>query len=461
MSHSEYKFIPVIIVSLFFLSLSCSLPTQTLPSPENLTETASSQTTPIAQGPTPTAEPTLTPRPEKGDGGAGCTYRAQLKSSSLTHGANLTPSQSFTQTWNIANTGTCPWQEVSLQWAGGNKFNSSPKEWELPSTAPDDTARLTLNMKAPGKSGTFRGDWQLVDPDGESFGPQTLAILVQVSSSSQRPHSSSQKDGSKQGGGLFPPIANGVLGNLDRILGPDISTLPFYIKHPLLASQMGLNAIPDLGGGQTFPDDSYYIDHPPLDQLDRFGLNPLSGSSDKPKLGDPPTKKGVGTPPKGQDKKLAVTINGTLKVSEYKLFKQRNMSGLPFNSPWIRLGDGRPTARFKVTHCEGGNNNKGEESTVIIGIHRTKDNKAWLGVHHAFLPAINCKNGNPVYDGTFHTGVTLDEFKIRISPGESKRIARPWKGHKLAGSSKLILEVHAQTYEGPIRQGDWVTQRKE
>jgi len=137
------------------------------------------------------------------------------------------------------------------------------------------------------------------------------------------------------------------------------------------------------------------------------------------------------------------------------------MSGLPFIGPRIYLGPGRPTARFQVSHCEGGNNNKGEESTVTIGVHRTKDNKAWLGVHHSFMPAINCKNGNAIYNGKFDTGVTLDEFKINISPGETKRLVRPWKGYKLAGSSKLILEVRAESYDGPIRQGEWVTRRQE
>lgn len=454
MPQDKNTYIPVIIGTLLLLSLACNLPTRAYSSPDNLTETASSRATPIAQGPTPTAEPTLTPRPEEGEGSASCTYRARLNSSSLKHGASLTPSQTFRQTWELENTGTCRWQDISLQWAGGSKFNSSPKEWDLPATAPDDSARVTINMQAPGQSGTYRGDWQLVNAEGESFGPQTLPVLIQVSSPSGSSNPSSQGSGSNQGGGLFPPIGNGLLGNLDRILGPNISNLPLYTRHPLLSSQLDLNNIPDLGSGQTFPDDSYYINHPPLDQLDRYGLNPLSGSSDEPETGEPPTKPEVGTPPEGPDKKMAITINGTLKVSEYKIFKQRNMSGLPFNSPWIRLGEERPTARFQVSHCEGGNNNKGEESTVTIGVHRTEDNKAWLGVHHGFMPAINCKNGNPIYNGKFDTGVTLDEFKINISPGQSKRIVRPWEGYKLAGSSKLILEVHAQIYEGPIRQGE-------
>lgn len=146
----------MLTVILVLIPLACNLPTGAVSTQPG------QQPTPIDQSRTATDQPTITPHPSESGSSSSCTYGSQLVSSSLPYGAGLRSAQSFTQTWELKNTGTCPWQEVSLQLVTGNSFNSAPGQWGLPETAPGDTARLSLQFQAPQGAGTYRGDWQMV-----------------------------------------------------------------------------------------------------------------------------------------------------------------------------------------------------------------------------------------------------------------------------------------------------------
>jgi len=453
-----------IITVLFLVPLACNFPSTASPS----TPTSGVSPTPLVHGPSPSPEPTLTPHPTTSSKEESCIYQAALKSSALPYGAGLQTGANFTQSWTLTNTGTCSWQDAHLQFAGGTRFNGNPQAWQLPRTAPGQKAQVTLNFQAPAQTGTYRGDWQLVNDQGHAFGPQTLPVVVQVSSPIGS--KTSTGDGSERsdgGGRLGSWLGKGILATINSLgVMPDPGDLSLYYRHPALASYVNLNRLPDLGSDQPFPDDNYYIDHPPLDMLARFGFTPYSGESDGAQLGNPPQKTAIGEAPKNPDQKLAVYISGTLKVTEYKVFKQRNLKSLRFHRRII-LSQDRPSAGFKVSQCVSGNDDKGEIGTAHIGLHRKNRNEVWIGSHVSFSPGWNCATGQKSTTifprSRFDQPFQKDEFMIKIAPGEEKSVNRPWvnyPGNKV-GSVKINLGFSVEYFDGPVGGGEWVTRRQE
>jgi len=416
MTASRKKLIPLIFALLLFLSLSCSLSFPTGPGQEtSQAQDTGSTATPLAEGPTPTPEPSLTPWPTgSGEEETSCTYRAELVSSSLPYGAKLRPGATFTHTWTLKNTGTCAWGDVSLQFVGGARFGAGNQARPVPKTT--------------------RGEWQLVNTEGHAFGPQVLPIVAQVQSSNGAANTGGSEDGNK-GGVSLPGIG---LAALDRLgIGPDPGKLPLYIRHPALAWQLETNDMPDLGDTVPDPLERYYIDHPPIDTLVDAGLVnvdiPSDEDQEKTSPGDP-------------DQKLVVHISGTIKVREYTYIQDVNQGKLDFVSKEIVLSEDKPTGRFEVQYCESGKDNKGEQATVIIGVHRRKGNEAWLGVHHNLTPQINCRTGKstdilPPYS---YGAAATKEFLIKLSPGEQKNITHPWLHSPGDASSKLQLGVSVE-----------------
>jgi hypothetical protein len=79
--------------------------------------------------------------------------------------------QEFIKTWRLENTGTCTWtDQYALVLIDGDQM-SGPSPLPLSgSTPPGDQADFSVTLKAPGTTGTYRGDWQLSDSNGNRFG---------------------------------------------------------------------------------------------------------------------------------------------------------------------------------------------------------------------------------------------------------------------------------------------------
>lgn len=433
------KLVLFIITVLFLIPLACNLPSTAPPS----TPTSGINPTPLDHGPSPTPEPTLTPRPTgSGEGKTGCTYRAELVSSSLAYGARLRPGATFTQAWTLKNTGTCAWDKVSLQFVGGSRFGAGNQARPVPKAAAGNTTQISLNLQAPQQAGPYRGEWQLVNEQGHAFGPQVLPIVAQVHSSGGAANSggsgSGKTEDGKKGGVSLPDIG---LSALDRLgIGPDLGKLPLYIRHPALAWQLEMNDMPDLGDNVSDPLERYYINHPPIDTLVDAGLIKVDGQSEESE---------AGTSPDNPDQNLVVHISGAIKVREYTFIKDVNQGKLDFVSKEIVLSEDKPTGRFEVQYCESGKDNKGEQATVIIGVHRRNGGEAWLGVHHNLTPQINCRTGKstdilPPYS---YGAEATNEFLIKLTPGEQKDITKPWLQSPGDASSKLQLSVSVEPVE--------------
>jgi hypothetical protein len=95
-------------------------------------------------------------------------------------GTVVTPGAAFTKTWRLQNSGDCPWgPRYSLVRSGGEAMGG-PAASALPDVAVGESIDLTVNLTAPTAPGTYRGEWQLRDPNGRLFGPGGEPFWVEI-----------------------------------------------------------------------------------------------------------------------------------------------------------------------------------------------------------------------------------------------------------------------------------------
>ncbi|HSG15498.1 MAG TPA: NBR1-Ig-like domain-containing protein [Anaerolineae bacterium] len=81
------------------------------------------------------------------------------------------PGDNFTKQWLLRNNGTCPWTaDYSIVFVGGDQM-SAPESIPLgQSIVPGQPLEVAIDMIAPAELGTYRGNWQIADAQGEPFG---------------------------------------------------------------------------------------------------------------------------------------------------------------------------------------------------------------------------------------------------------------------------------------------------
>lgn len=115
-----------------------------------------------------------------------CNRAQFVRDLSIEDNSLLPPGASFVKTWRLKNIGHCTWTtNYMLVFQGGNAMEAN-RSIPLPrSVEPNQTIDLSATMKAPQKSGTYRGDWMLSDPSGTRFGigskgDQTFWVQIRV-----------------------------------------------------------------------------------------------------------------------------------------------------------------------------------------------------------------------------------------------------------------------------------------
>ncbi len=118
----------------------------------------------------PAATPTLTstpegflPRPEN------CTDEAVLlEDVTIPDGTILVQGESFTKTWRLKNTGTCPWDAgYSLIFLAGDRM-SAPDSVALTITLPGESADVSVQLIAPSVNGSYMGVFGLRNSLGQA-----------------------------------------------------------------------------------------------------------------------------------------------------------------------------------------------------------------------------------------------------------------------------------------------------
>jgi hypothetical protein len=79
--------------------------------------------------------------------------------------------QKFTKTWRLRNEGTCTWGAgYNLVFDDLTQMDgASPAALSKP-VAPKQSIDVSIELTAPGKAGTYRGEWKLADAAGKTFG---------------------------------------------------------------------------------------------------------------------------------------------------------------------------------------------------------------------------------------------------------------------------------------------------
>jgi hypothetical protein len=141
----------------------------------------------------PTATPTRTPTVEQtptlapvvitgtpGTPGASTGDRAKWVSQSIQDGTRFAPGEEFTMVWRLQNSGITTWTSgYRLRFFTGNALGA-PQEIQLDrDVAPNETVDITIPMKAPTQTGTYRSDWVMSNEQRYNFNePVFLEIIV-------------------------------------------------------------------------------------------------------------------------------------------------------------------------------------------------------------------------------------------------------------------------------------------
>jgi hypothetical protein len=90
----------------------------------------------------------------------------------------MTAGQTFTKTWKVANTGSCAWDAgFKFSLVSGDAMGGAT--YTLASVVPaNSTFDISVDMTAPAKSGTIRGDWRMSTAGGQVFGDIVYVQIV-------------------------------------------------------------------------------------------------------------------------------------------------------------------------------------------------------------------------------------------------------------------------------------------
>jgi len=149
------------LLLLGLMSGCITIETKTPPPPVFVTSTLPAG---LAATPTLTSTPLgFLPRPED------CTDQAVLlEDVTIPDGTILAGGKSFTKTWRLKNTGTCPWDAgYSLVFLTGERM-SAPDSVPLTITLPGASLDISVQLIAPSVNGSFMAVFALRNSLGQS-----------------------------------------------------------------------------------------------------------------------------------------------------------------------------------------------------------------------------------------------------------------------------------------------------
>lgn len=117
-------------------------------------------------------------------GAVGCDNSVFVSDVTIPDGTAMTPGQTFTKSWKLQNTGTCPWTTTyKVTFLSGNQMSgvASPITVEV---APGASADISVAMVAPTTAGDAVGYWKLSNANNTQFG---TSFYVQIKVGSAGP----------------------------------------------------------------------------------------------------------------------------------------------------------------------------------------------------------------------------------------------------------------------------------
>jgi hypothetical protein len=158
---------------------SVGTPTEDIPSAGSTATPTFSRTPTPRRTSTSVPTQTPTPAPSKTPTPTFCLPDANFGADvTVPDGANFAPGEGFTKTWRMLSTGCAPWPAGSV-WAfdSGDQMGA-PGSVPAPDTPLGGSADISVEMVAPAAPGTYKGFWQMQNPDGARFGERVYVMIV-------------------------------------------------------------------------------------------------------------------------------------------------------------------------------------------------------------------------------------------------------------------------------------------
>jgi len=163
-----------------------SLPTTTITQFPTETAILTALASPTLAVPTATSVPTHTNTPTFTPIPTVCNQAQFVRDLTVQDNSPFTPGSSFVKTWRLKNIGHCTWTtDYMLVFESGDAMKAKTPIRLPKSVEPNQTVDLSVVLTAPLKPGTYRGDWLLSDPQGDTFGVgasgnQTFWVQIRV-----------------------------------------------------------------------------------------------------------------------------------------------------------------------------------------------------------------------------------------------------------------------------------------
>ncbi|MBN8654197.1 MAG: hypothetical protein J0M11_00570 [Anaerolineae bacterium] len=103
-------------------------------------------------------------------GAVGCNNSAYVADVTFPDDTVVTPGQTFTKTWKLQNTGSCPWTTAyKVSFVSGNAMGGVATPLTV-TVAPGASGDVSVAMTAPATAGDAIGYWILTNDSGQNFG---------------------------------------------------------------------------------------------------------------------------------------------------------------------------------------------------------------------------------------------------------------------------------------------------
>jgi hypothetical protein len=106
-----------------------------------------------------------------------CNATPTLLSENIDDGTDVYLNTSFTKSWTLRNEGSCTWNSnYKVKFMSGDPMSGPTSKSFGATVTPGNSLTITLPLKAPGGTGTYKGIWGLYDDKNVFFGQMWVEI---------------------------------------------------------------------------------------------------------------------------------------------------------------------------------------------------------------------------------------------------------------------------------------------
>jgi hypothetical protein len=140
------------------------------------------QMTASAPPPSPTRRLLPSPTvvvPTAASGTPGCLGLRFVRDVTVPDNTEMPPAEVFTKSWQVENSGTCPWKPgFQVVLIGGVAMGGSPFR-VVQTVGPGGSIQVSIKMVAPtNQTGIVQGTWKMADENGSPFGDFLSTVIV-------------------------------------------------------------------------------------------------------------------------------------------------------------------------------------------------------------------------------------------------------------------------------------------